>query len=112
MWFLFRVVFQFNEAIVLGFTKSSFLIQLSKMVSTRPIWSFSFLLGTLSQEVCVPITLAAATSCVLDQFDRPIVGAINFCLGELNRRLEEEEHSHLPKVLMSNLILESNVERE
>jgi leishmanolysin-like peptidase len=63
-------------------------------------------------EVCGPGVLAVATSCVLDQFDRPIIGLINFCLGEQDRRLEEEEHSNLPKVLMSNLILESNVERE
>lgn len=65
-------------------------------------------------DVCGTGTLAVATSCVLDQWDRPIVGFINFCLGDSNRRLEEEEHSinALPKVDMSNLILESNSETD
>ena len=41
----------------------------------------------LGQEVCNDdnnITLASATICNLDQFDRPIIGIINFCLEALN----------------------------
>lgn len=66
--------------------------------------------------VCGPGTLAAATSCVLDQFDRPIVGFINFCLDEVTRRLEEAEETtltnndkiFLPKVnLVDHVTVES-----
>ena len=57
--------------------------------------------------LCKPGVLAGATSCVLDQFDRPLVGFINFCLDNvgLARRLEEDFAStrFLPKVHTSNM---------
>ena len=61
-------------------------------------------------EVCKPGVLAAATSCALDQFDRPVMGFINFCLGTSTRRLEEEvaTSNHLTKVEMPSMIAESN----
>ena len=64
-------------------------------------------------EVCAPgVTLAVATSCALDQFDRPVVGFINFCLSNSARRLEEDDatSNSLPKVEMPNLIAESDLE--
>ena len=60
---------------------------------------------------CTKGVLAVATSCVLDQFDRPIVGFINFCLGSIDRQLQEETHD-FPHVDRSNLIVESAVERD
>ena len=40
----------------------------------------------LGQKVCNDdnITLASATICSLDQFDRPVIGIINFCLDALD----------------------------
>ena len=39
--------------------------------------------ATQTIEVCQGSTLAAAYPCVLDQFDRPVVGYTNFCLDNL-----------------------------
>ena len=63
-------------------------------------------------EVCEPEVLTSATSCPLDQFDRPVVGFVNFCLCNSARRLEEDDttSNSLPKVEMPNMIAESNVE--
>jgi len=39
--------------------------------------------ATPSTRFCGPSTLAVAVACNFDQFDRPIAGAINFCLDQL-----------------------------
>jgi len=39
--------------------------------------------GTPSTRFCSRNTLAVAVACNLDQFDRPIAGAINFCLDQI-----------------------------
>lgn len=39
--------------------------------------------GTPSTRFCGPSTLAVAVACNFDQFDRPIAGAINFCLDQI-----------------------------
>ena len=39
--------------------------------------------------LCSPGTLAFAFTCSIDQFERPIIGAINFCIDNIRRRLEE-----------------------
>jgi hypothetical protein len=44
--------------------------------------------GTLCETAA---TLATARPCELDQYDRPVVGTINFCLGRT-------EKPHLPSV--------------
>ena len=36
-----------------------------------------------STRFCGPSTLAVAVACNFDQFDRPIAGAINFCLDQI-----------------------------
>jgi hypothetical protein len=40
--------------------------------------------------LCSPRALAFAFTCAIDQFERPIIGAINFCIDNIQRRLEEE----------------------
>lgn len=42
-----------------------------------------YLSGTPSQRYCDTSTLAVAVACNFDQFDRPIAGAINFCLDTI-----------------------------
>lgn len=37
--------------------------------------------GTGGDDMAVASTLAGATGCELDQYDRPVVGLVNFCLG-------------------------------
>jgi hypothetical protein len=39
--------------------------------------------GTPSTRFCGPSTLAVAVACNFDQFDRPIAGAVNFCLDQI-----------------------------
>jgi len=39
--------------------------------------------GQPSTRFCAPSTLAVAVACNFDQFDRPIAGAINFCLEQV-----------------------------
>ena len=46
---------------------------------------------------CASETLAYASPCSLDLFDRPVIGRINFCLDNIQenfRRLEEETHDN------------------
>lgn len=64
--------------------------------------------------VCNPGVLAVATSCALDQFDRPVVGFINFCLNNSTRRLEEDHgtSNRFPEVVTSNMIAESNLKSD
>ena len=45
-------------------------------------------------DLCPAGTLAIALTCSIDQFDRPIMGAINFCLNNIVRRLEEENEDN------------------
>ena len=40
--------------------------------------------ATQSTRFCGPSTLAVAVACNFDQFDRPIAGAINFCLDQVS----------------------------
>jgi hypothetical protein len=65
-------------------------------------------------KVCGPGTLAVATSYVMDQFDRPIIGFINFCLPEISRRLREtqEETPNFPQVKLSNLLIPESVRNQ
>lgn len=55
--------------------------------------------GDESHRVCTGRTLAVAVPCTLDQYDRPIVGFINYCLGvedsELNTFLRDSFSPHL-----------------
>lgn len=47
-------------------------------------------------ELCETGTLAFAFTCAIDQYDRPVIGAINFCINNIQRRrreLEEEEEN-------------------
>jgi len=39
--------------------------------------------GQPSTKFCAPSTLTVAVACNFDQFDRPIAGAINFCLEQV-----------------------------
>lgn len=63
--------------------------------------------------VCNPGVLAVATSCALDQFDRPVVGLINFCLNDSARRLQEDRFTsdRIP-VVENSMIAESNLESD
>ena len=66
--------------------------------------------------LCEAGTLAFAFSCSIDQFDRPVIGAINFCISNIGRRLQEVDGDvrklGIPtwgkESLSSSLILERN----
>ena len=68
-----------------------------------------------SYAMCESGTLAAATSCVLDQFDRPIVGYINFCLDTIGsvRRLDEVQiqANPVPKVSLPSALFDTKFEK-
>jgi len=56
--------------------------------------------GQPSTRFCAPRTLAVAVACNFDQFDRPIAGAINFCLDQVI--LDDDGSAH-PAVVDDNV---------
>ena len=56
--------------------------------------------GTPSSRFCGPSTLAVAVACNFDSYDRPIAGAINFCLDQLE--LDDAGTAH-PAIIDDNV---------
>ena len=68
--------------------------------------------------VCNNRSLAVATSCVLDQFDRPIIGFINFCLplltladgnGSVATNNKETIDNNFEKIVYSNVTVDDTM---
>jgi len=47
--------------------------------------------GGVEVDLCETGTLAFAFCCSIDQYDRPVIGGINFCINNIGRRLTEED---------------------
>ena len=59
-----------------------------------------YISGTPSTRFCGPSTLAVAVACNWDQFDRPVAGAINFCVDQIE--LDKDGTAH-PAVIEDNV---------
>mmetsp|Transcript_13379 Transcript_13379/g.28402 ORF Transcript_13379/g.28402 Transcript_13379/m.28402 type:complete len:825 (+) Transcript_13379:50-2524(+) len=57
--------------------------------------------GTPSTRFCGPSTLAVAVACNFDNYDRPIAGAINFCLDQVE--LDENTGTASPAIIQDNV---------